>query len=224
MWLGMMVFWWGAAVVGAVAAPRMTLTPATGTYNNGDSFAVTIGVNSESEMVTGMDVLGTFDAARLEIVSIEKPAAAVFNFFYDSATTPIINNTAGTFAITLVPQSASVHEAIALNGALLTVNFRAKSVGTATVRFTCRSGANDETNIINKSVVDVVDCSANQSGTYTIQGVGGDPSPTPTTVAGATATTRPTGSLPQTGGVGPTVGLVLFGITSAMAALFLRWL
>lgn len=218
--------------VKALAGPKFTLTPTSGQFANGSSFSVVVGVNSETEKVAAMDVIGSFDATKLEITSIEKAAGAVFQFNYDPASTPIINNATGTFIITLNPISTSVYDATVLNGDLLKINFKAKSVGVAVVNFTCRAGAQDESNIGNQAFNDVIDCASNQSGSYTIGAAGGDTgsAPTPTTAAGgsnptAVPTVRSASpTMPQTGGIGATMGLISFGLISLLGAVFLRWL
>jgi len=106
--------------------------------------------------------------------------------------------------------------------AFLRLSFKAKATGVASVNFTCNVGAVTESNIINQSALDIVECASNQSGSYTINaGGGGDDlvdTPTPTTVVSGDD------ELPQTGGVAQTLGMVVFGMVSVMGALMLRWL
>lgn len=203
------------------AAPHFTFTPPTGTYNLGESFSVILGVASETEKVVAMDVVGSFDASKLEIVSIDKVGTPAMNFAWDS-NTPIIHNDTGKFEITLSPMSSSVYDGEVANGQLLSFNFRSKTVGVATLNLTCQAGQIVESNIINQSSSDVVNCPSNQSGSYTIQAVGGETGITPTVAPGTTVTAAPTTSLPQTGSFDSTLGLMVFGIASILGALFLR--
>lgn len=214
-------------VVGAYAAPHFTFSPSSGSYTNGASFAVVLGADSGVEKVVAMDIVGTFDATKLEISSIEKASSAAFNFDY-GANTAIIHNDTGKFELTLAPSGSSVYDGVVVNGSLLVINFRAKAVGTASVNLTCQSGSVTESNIINQSSADMVDCASNQSGSYTITEASSGTNPT-STFAPAAATSVPTAAattttseLPRTGGLTETLGLVIFGMAAMGCALFLR--
>ena len=216
-----------ASRVQALAAPHFTFTPTSGTYSVGSTFAVTLGVDSDTEKVVAMDVVGTFDKDRLELVSIDKITTPdpAFQFSYD-ANTAIIHNDTGRFEVTLSPVGSSVFDGIVAKQGLLTLYFRPKASGTAALNLVCQQGAVNDSNILNPSSVDAVVCASNQSGSYTIQpAVGG----VTTTPAPTSATTTPvqsgeTAELPQTGAVGTTVGLIVFGAVSVLSALFLRLL
>ena len=206
----------------AVAAPRFTFTPSTGSYTVGSNVSVVLGAESDAEKVLAMDVVGTFDATKLELLSVDKILRAdpTFNFTFDSGTAKI-NNDAGTFEMTLAPASSSLYESIVVSQPLLTFTFRAKAVGTGVVNLTCTQGNTRDTNIANQDAADVVSCAANQSGSYTItEGSSTTASPTSTPVPATT-----TGSeLPRTGGFGPTMGLLVFGSVSILSILLLGWL
>lgn len=207
IWLLMMAFVKPAV---ALAGPHFTLTPGSGSYSNGSSFSVTLGADSGTESIIAIDVAGTFDAKKLDLVSIEKVSSPAFAYDSDSLT-PVIDSTNGKFEISLNPKSASVYAGSVVNGPLLILNFKAKSAGVAAVNLTCTNGSTTDSNIVNISANDVAECSSNQSGSYTI--------------GGSTTTESTTSSeLPRTGGIASTVGLVVFGIVSGAAALLLRFL
>lgn len=224
----------GAGLVRAAevkGAGYFTLTPASGSYTAGSNFTVLVGVNSGEDEVAGIDVRGNFDAAKIKLVSMEKvEGAEAWSFLEYDQSLVSIDNTAGTFAASLAAAGTGTGvTGQKVNEVLLRLNFTAKAAGTAGVTFRCETGSVADSNIINKSYTDVVDCSLNQSGSYEIgAGSGGDAtaSPTPTTigVGGGAATATPTGAaeLPQTGGAGSTVGLVVFGVISLLGALMLR--
>lgn len=206
----------------ALAAPHFTLTPTSGSYGVGSNFSVILGVDSNTENMASADIVGTFDAARLEIVSIDKVTSPAFAFDYNSSTTPIIHNDTGKFEITLNPSSSSTFDYKPASGPLLTINFRAKAVGSANLGLTCQAGSVTDTNIINSLAVDVVDCPSNQSGSYTISPATGGESGVTTTI---TTTPKLTSTqLPKTGSVASTFGLIIFGAVSVVGALFLRLL
>lgn len=215
-----------ARAVEAVA--YFTLEPAVGTYEQGADFSVLLGANSGGEAVVGVDVVGTFDATKLELTSIGKiEGSSVYQFVGYDASLVQIGASAGTFAVTLTPLGSSLYTGQAIDGAFLRLNFRAKAVGVASVNFTCGAGSVLDSNIINQSALDIVECASNQSGSYTITASSGDSG---SDDSGSVATTAPSPTstageeLPQTGGVAGTVGMMVFGIVSVMGVLFLKWL
>lgn len=209
-------------VKAAMAAPHFTFTPTSGSYTNGSSFSVTLGAVSDQEKILGMDILGTFDATKLELVSIQSVASPAFAFDTGSLQPHIYNDT-GKFDVMLAPVSSSVYEGKTVSGSLVTLNFKAKSTGTASVTLTCVDGTFPETNLVNAVNADVVSCSANQSGSYTITaGTSSEPTAVPTATTTTTSTT--TTELPRTGSVGSTVGLAIFGLVSVIGACFLKFL
>jgi hypothetical protein len=219
-----------AIPVKAYAAPRFTFTPATKNATVGENFTVDLGAESDAEKVLAMDVVGSFDATKLELVSVVKILRAdpTFNFTFDAGTAKI-NNDTGSFEMTLAPASSSLYDSIVVSQPLLTFTFRAKAVGNATVSLACTQGNTRDTNIANQDGADVVSCAANQSGSYTIteSSSGSSTSPTSTPVPSTstnTTTTTTTTELPRTGGFGPTVGLLVFGSISILSILLLGWL
>ncbi|MDD2225249.1 MAG: cohesin domain-containing protein [Candidatus Shapirobacteria bacterium] len=205
-----------------VAAPRLTLTPVSGSYTNGSTFAVSIGVNSETEKSSAVDVWATFDKTKLEVVSIIKSTNPPFAF----EMTPKFDNTAGTFQFSCISTNMSAFDDAVINGELAVVTFKTKAVGTAALNFTCTSGSTTDSNIFNSDINDVISCDANSVGSYTITGDSTATTTTTTTTPTPTTTLTPTGTvtatLPQTGAMGATVGLIVFGAISLASALFLK--
>lgn len=199
------------------AGPLLKFSPSTGSYNNGDTFSVTIGVDSGTEKSQGVDAWVTFDATKLEVVSIEKAATPAFPF----ALGKNIYNDTGKFDISCTSTDMGTYEATTLLGDLVVVTFRAKSTGTVNVNFTCTAGSTIDSNIFNMSALDVINCATNVNGVYTINAGGG-------TTADPTATPVPSSGddevLPQTGGIGTTLGLLIFGIVGVLSSLALRFL
>jgi LPXTG-motif cell wall-anchored protein len=206
--------------VKAMAVPHFTLTPSSGNETMGQDFSVVMGVDSDTEKVVGIDIKASFDSSKLEVVSIEKGVVpdTGYQFSYTSGQA-IIHNDTGIFEVTLTPLNQSVLVGPVAKHELLKITFRPKATGTATLNFTCLPGSVVETNIISQTGTDVVDCTANQSGSYVIgSGTGG--STDTTTVATATPIPATTTSLPQTGMVENTVMLVVFGIISVVFGVY----
>lgn len=210
-----------------LAAPHLTLTPVDGNYSNGSEFKVTVGVNSDGQKSSAVDVWGTFDKSKLEIVNIDKAANPAFDFDM----VPVHDDVAGTFQFSCPSNNPSSFEDTAINGELAVITFKAKATGTAALNFTCNSGSTTDSNIFSE-YNDVIGCSYNSVGAYIINSSSSSSStttatstPTPTTTNKSTSTTTTTTTtLPQTGSVGTTLGLIVFGAISLASAIFLKFL
>lgn len=210
--------------VKALGAPHFTLTPASGNQTVGQNFTVVMGVDSDTEKVVGIDIKASFDSSKLEVVSIEKGVVPDDGYLFSyTSGQAIIHNDTGMFEVTLTPLNQSVLVGPVAKHELLKITFKPKAVGTATLNYTCLAGSVVETNIISQTGSDVVDCSTNQSGSYTIVSGTGGTSDSTTSTAVATATSVPSSSsatLPQTGVIENTVILLGLGIVSVMSAVF----
>ena len=214
---------------GVLAAdPNLSLSPASGSYNVGDTFKVTIKIDSAGQVVGAADAVGIFDSAKLEITSIDMAPNMVFNPVGGTGGSCMSSNSAdwanGKFMETCYSAMSAGDKAV--NGDLAVINFKAKASGTAVVSFTCTGGTADSNIIQSTTVKDVIVCSANRGGTYTIN-ISGDNSettaentPTPTTASSTTTTSE----LPKTGGVGATLGLIIFGAVSFASVVLLKFL
>jgi hypothetical protein len=224
--LGLVFLAFAVSPTVALATPHLTLTPTSSSMANGTNFDVTIGVDTGSETASGVDVVGTFDANKLEIVSITKPAAGTA-FTMDSLPS-LSDNTLGKFSFSAYDTNSTTVEDRKLTGSLAVVTFKTKNTGTASVNFTCQTGSTIDSNIMKSTSVDLIDCSTNQSGSYTItasSATNTTPNTTTTTTATPTVSASTTqAELPKTGSVGTTVGLMVFGLVSVFSALFLRLL
>lgn len=202
------------------AAAYLTVSPTTGSYTTGSTFTVTLGVNSGGETIGGVDGVGTYDSSKLDLTSIVQASDMVFASSEDGGSCTIDKSAAdGKFSFSCYSNSTVGDKAV--SGSLVTLTFEAVSSGTATLNYTCTSGSTTDSNIVKSSTVtDVITCSSNQSGSYTISGE-------TTTSSDATSTPTPTGTsseLPQTGSTGLTIGLVVFGLVSLASAAFLKFL
>jgi len=210
----------------AATAPRLTLTPVGGpnstSYSVGSTFTVTIGVNSDTAKSSAVDVWMTFDKTKLEIVTDGIKKALNPPFVFDMI--PKFDNMAGTFQFSCVSTNTAAFEDTVINGDLAVVTFKAKAAGTAALNFTCASGSTTDSNIFNSDINDVISCDANDIGSYIITGdsTTTTSTPTPTTVVATPAVGSASATLPQTGAVGATVGLIVFGVISLASALFLK--
>lgn len=200
-----------------LAGAKLYVDPSSGTRTLGETFTVTVMVNSAGEVVGGADALGTYDSTRLELVgSATEASDMVFRTVEGGGS--CANGTSGSGKFSFSCNANSVLGSSAVSGSLMVLTFKAKATGTATVNFTCTSGSTTDSNIVKSSTsTDVISCSENGSGSYTIVEGSSDSSDDTTTV---TETTE----LPQTGSVGMTIGLTVFGLISLASAMFLKFL
>jgi len=205
---------------GAVEAAYFTLSPASATHSVDEQFDVIVGIESGTDKVYAADIWASFDASKLEIVSIVKA--------FESEDLPNIivasknfDNNAGTITASVQNQSTSSYEAAVMtNQPILKITFKAKVAGVASFNYTCSAGSTNDCNVVSAdSYDDVIVCSSNQSGSYTIQaGTGGAVAtiaPSPST------TTTTTSELPQTGMVEYTVGFLVLAVALLVVSAFL---
>ena len=135
--------------------------------------------------------------------SVAVPAGTFF-----PAVTNRVNGQTGTIDVAAYGSGAGKAGA----GVLATLVFRGIAPGTATLAVPCTPGTATDTNIVTSIGQDVVDCAAVAGASMTVgsSGVAGLVTPTPT----------PT-SLPDAGGIGPTIGIFVAGVVAVSAGLFM---
>ena len=197
------------------AGPHQSLSPASGNYTVGQSFSVTAKMDSGGKIIGGADGVGTYDENILELVSIEKAPSLVFSTTDDGGNCSISEFESGRFSYACYSNSNTSSNSN--NGDLVVFNFKAKAVGTGLVKFTCTQGSTTDSNVIETDPVgDVIVCSENVNGSYVIT-AGSESSST-------SSSDDETEQLPQTGVIGATLGLILFGVVSVASAVFLKFL
>jgi len=219
--LGMVFLALSTSVV-AAADPKLSLSPTNGTYNVGDTFKVTMGIDSAGQVAGAADAVGTFDSDKLELISIDTASDMIFNSGTSTGGSCMPSSStewaSGKFTITCYSNMTAGD--MAVKGNLAVFTFKAKTTGTANVNFTCNGQTGDSNIIQSATVKDIIVCSANDSGSYIIVSSGAVTTTiTPTVTKIATAT-----ELPKTGGIASTLGLIVFGAVSLASALFLRFL
>lgn len=114
------------------ASATLYLSPGSGTYVIGSNFNVGVKVNTDGEVVNAAEGAISFDNNLLEAVSVSK-GGSIFPFW---TTEPTPNNSAGTIRFGGgLPPPAYKGSA----GHIITITFKAKKAGSASVRFS--SGA-----------------------------------------------------------------------------------
>ncbi len=158
--------------------PHLFLSPASG--NRSAAFNVEVKVDTGGQNIGGVDVYMEFPKNLLKAERVDKGTALpeVYSLIKNDEGKLRIN---AYFPITRAGESYSGD-----SGLVATINFSPLGTGTAAVNFICTQRTPPETtdsNIIEKtSVQDIIVCSANVNGSYTLTGGGGTPTPTPTTL------------------------------------------
>jgi len=217
--LTLLVFTLLSSKVVLAAGPLLKFSPSTGNYTKGSTFTVTIGVDSGTEKSQAVDAWVTFDSSKLEVESIDTASNPAFSFTLGKN----IYNSSGKFDISLASTDMSTYNATVISGDLVTVTFKALSTGTVNVNFSCTSGLTTDSNIFNSASSDVIVCGSNVNGTYTITDSSSSSSSSSST-ATSTPTPTTTSTLPSTGSVGTTIGLMVFAVVGVLSSLALRFL
>ena len=185
-------------------AASLSLSPVSKSVENGDSFAINIVLDAETDNVDAIDVVLGFDSDKLEYSS------ASYSSLFPSTVTPSVTGEQ-------IVLRATSPTAISQGGTVATITFQAVETGTAPVTFDFTANDTTDSNVAYQGE-DVLTSTTNGSYTIIALGLGSDasssPTPTPTTVAG--------GDLPKTGILTPTLLVLLIGAGLITAPLILR--
>jgi len=209
----------GVPAKAAMAAPRLTLSPVSGSYNKGTEFTVKIGAQSEGKKISGVDVVLNYDATKLDVIGNPTLESGVNFIIY-----PKVES--GKITVTLVKDKATDGlESTAVAGDLFTIKFKGKETGTAKATFSCTPSSLTDSNLLTTetgTVVDVISCADNQAGSYEITVSGNSSSPTNTPTQSTPAETTSTPELPKTGNPAATIGFFLLGGIGLISAFILK--
>jgi len=114
---------WGC-LAGVAHAAQVQMAPASGSYQSGETFTVTVEAAPEGEDINAVEADLSFDSSRLSVVSLSK-SGSVFSLW---TTEPEFSNSAGT--ITFGGGSPTPFSS---PSTLLTITFRANAEGDAPV-------------------------------------------------------------------------------------------
>jgi hypothetical protein len=201
------------------ADPHLTLSPASGSYSG--SLELQIKINTGGKAAGGVDIYLDFPKDKLSAASFTGGTAF-------PKTYSLIKNAEGKWRISgWFPLEQAGESFNGADGLVGTAKFTVLEAGNAAVTFVCTPGQTNETNIVEKTVTqDVVVCSANVGGAYTLATGGSSPTATPTpgptnTPGARTPTATPT--MPATGIDAPTIGLLGLGILAVLTGLVLAF-
>ena len=140
-------------------------SPQNQSHKVGDTFEIIAGINSGTNIIGGVDIAGSFDSSKLELISIKKPLSMVFGNKGDCTNS---NNTIpGKFNLTCFVTNS--WESMLAEGDLVKLTFKAKSVGLAKIQFVCEKNNNYDSNIMRSDGPnDLVVCDKNINANITI--------------------------------------------------------
>jgi hypothetical protein len=191
------------------SSPHFFLSPTSGSKSG--TFNIDVKVDSGGQNVSGADVYLSYPKNLLRVDNFTKATGddKAFTQIY-----PLIKNDEGRLRVFAYFASSDVGQSFSGAAGLIgTINFTVLSGGTAKVELLCSPGVTNDSNIYNKAdSTDIIICSANVNGMYTISTVGGTTvalTPTPSIVAGASLTPTPTTTsgatvTPSTAQISPT--------------------
>lgn len=147
----------------AFAGARLYFEPASGSYENGSEFTVTVKIDTGGEEAMTTDVAINFDSSRLTV-------SQVANGGFFTGFDYILEADSGRLMIYSFSQQPL--QTKSGTGDIAIITFKATGEGEAPVSLFCQAGGDTDSNIWDVQGNDLIDCSANGSGSYTIGGTG----------------------------------------------------
>lgn len=196
------VFVFGMFLSKQAQAQFLLLEPQTLTKNVGETFTVDLKINTEGKAVAGTDVKINFDPEMLEVTGV-----TTGDFFSDSA------KNIGSNSLYIAGFFRAQYETKTGAGKVASLTLKGKKTGTTPLTFVCSLKTND-TNILDGSAADIINCASTPNGSYTFGTVAG---PTSTPAPGPTNTPAPsnptaTPTVPVTGSGTTTMALLVMGV------------
>lgn len=197
-----------ASPVSALAvSPRLYLDPATATINSGSTVTLKLKIDTAGQEAVAADAKISFPPATIGIVDI-----TAGDFF--PKLSKVINSTAGLVDLHAYFDSGDVTSKSG-TGTVAVITVKGTAAGAAEITLSCVAGSTTDSNIANPQGQDIINCALSSGAEITVMSasaIGGStiltPTPTPST-------------LPQAGGVTPTIGLLAMGVIFFIAGTFL---
>jgi hypothetical protein len=150
------------AIPSFALAATMSVSPATGVYNVGNTFSVTVSMNTAGAAVNAADGTLSFNPKELAVVSVSR-SSSIFNLW---TAEPSFSNSAGTITFS----GGSPSGFTGARGTIMTATFRTLTAGTPKLSMTSGSilaADGRGTNVL----------SSMSGGTYTVSAASTQPSP-----------------------------------------------
>jgi len=166
-------------VISTTSKPRLYFEVSKTTYYLGETFEVTVSVDTASKKIEGVDVIGNYDASKLDLISVKQSESFVFNGIGKCVN---FDSSLGKFIASCFTNESSNDRAV--NGKLLTLIFKAKALGKAEFSFDCVSRSTLDSNIVSNTE-DVIACEQNMQTHVVVMPKDNFITPTPIPVKGS---------------------------------------
>ena len=151
IWFGLgliLLFSTSFAVPLEAGSATLFLMPSMGTYSIGNTFSVSVKINTGGQAINAADAILIFDSAKLEVKSISR-TGSIFTLWVQE---PIFSNSAGTISFAGGTQSPGFTGS---SGTLVAITFKALTSGTASITFSSGSVLADDgkgTNVLSNLI------------------------------------------------------------------------
>ncbi|NMC36255.1 hypothetical protein GYA49_04385 [Candidatus Beckwithbacteria bacterium] len=196
-----------------VWAASLKLSPASGSYDEGDSFSVKLDLVVSSESVDGVDAVLNFDEDKLEVTQITEGT------LFDNHPVKSFDNTNGKITISALVASTNPVDPVTTSGTIATITFKAIDGGTAAVDFVLQTDDSVNYSYISENETSNNILSGRTNGSYTITADDGADDDGDTGGFGGAGTTT---TLPSAGHAEQLLFLLGGGITLMIIGLLSR--
>ncbi len=178
---------------GKVQAANFYLEPSTSTVQVGSEFEVAVWIDPGGEDIQAMDIFINYDATRLQTSQEQIKDEQYFGSYGSSVFN--VSDPPGKLSLYVFSNQGTYSRNT--EGKVVTITFKAKVTGTASVNFIC--GGESGSAIWDSAVTNLIVCGANGSGSYTLIESGTTPTLTPTEIEPTVEETATSTALPETG-------------------------
>jgi hypothetical protein len=190
------------------AEPHLEVSPSSGTISTSGT-DIDVNIDTGGLEAKSAKAVINFDSTKLEVVSVTEGT------FFDEVSHNIYNSS-GEVVINANLSLGSSLESKTGTGTIATLNIKSKlDSGTGNLTFDCTEGSSTDSGINDPTPVDIIDCTANINGSYTLGSSTGETTASPAPSASSSITGGPqpsASSLPTAGTVTPTLSLLLIGL------------
>lgn len=123
------IFLFSFCIFNRIEAASLSFSPSSETYNIGQTFTVIVYASSPNQVMNAANGMITFPADKLQVLSLSK-SGSIINLWVQEPSFSNINGTINFEGIVLNPGFNGS------NGKIITVTFKVKTIGTASLLFT----------------------------------------------------------------------------------------
>ncbi|PIS08786.1 hypothetical protein COT75_04870 [Candidatus Beckwithbacteria bacterium CG10_big_fil_rev_8_21_14_0_10_34_10] len=200
------------------ADPHLELSPASGIIS-GAGTSVGVNIDTGGQAAKSAKAVINYDASLLEVSTVAE------GDFFDDVSYNIYNSN-GQVVINANLSLGSMLESKTGTGTLATLTVKSKATsGTATMTFDCTEGSSTDSNINDPTPLDIIVCTSNINGSYTLSATDVSPSPSASSSPNPSSSPGVGGTdgsppIPVTGVSYPTIILLVLGLVFLLSPVF----